>query len=276
MLSITYIPDEFYFDMIVAIQEVAKRNAYSLLLEYSNDDIDEEIKIIKNAKNNFIDGLIMVSLDFSEDHISEINKLSIPVVLSSICNNKIDYKEQTLDYIGADTKQGIYLSTKHLIGQGYDKIGFIGLDLNTHTGNERYKGFILAMNESGIPVKKDYIITGKFETGFGYEAGLIYAKMKDPPNAICTSADLLALGLYRAFEQEKIKIPDDICIIGMDNVDTSTLVKPKLSTVALSQEGIGRYAANLIFERLNGSNKPFQNIIFKPKLIIRESSIKIY
>ena len=81
-------PDEFYFDMIASIQEVAKINGYSLLLEYSEDDIGEEIKIIKNAKKIFVDGLLMISLNFTEEHISEINKSSIPVVLSSICNNK--------------------------------------------------------------------------------------------------------------------------------------------------------------------------------------------
>jgi LacI family transcriptional regulator len=276
MLSVSYMPDEFYIEMITATQDVAKRNGYSLLIENTEDDALEEIRVIKNAKRNFVDGLIMASLDFSKKHIEEMKKLDKPVILINICNNKIDYKKESLDYIGADTKKGIYLSTKHLIDQGHTSIGFVGLDLNTQTGYERREGFLLAMKESAVPIREDYIITGKFGTGFGYEAGLAFARMDDPPTAICASADLLALGLYRAFEQERVNIPEDISIIGMDNISTSRLITPKLSTVALSQKEIGRYAAELIFERLNKSAKPYRNIIFKPKLIVRESSIKVY
>ena len=276
MLSMPYMADEFFVDMISAVQAVAKSNGYSLILEYTENDIEEEIKIIRNVKKNFIDGLIMISLNFTQEHIREIEKLNLPVVLSSICKNRIIGGKGSFDYVGVDTKQGIYLATKHLIEQGHTKIGFIGHDISTQTGEERYKGFCLAMNDSGLFVNKEYIITtGKFSITFGYETGLVFAKMKDFPTAICVSADLIVLGLYRAFEQENIGIPDDISIIGMDNISTTTLLKPKVSTVALSQGEIGRYAANLIFKRLEGSKEPSQNIIFKPRLIIRESSINI-
>ena len=275
MISITQLADVFYIDMISAVQAVAKSHGYSLILEYTEEDIEEEIKLIKNVKKNFIDGLIMVSLNFTKEHIKEIKKLHLPIVLSSMCNNRISDGEDLFDYVGVDTKQGIYLSTKHLIEQGHTKIGFIGHDFSTHTGLERYEGFCKAMNEAGLSIEKGYIITGKYIINLGYEAGLIYAKMVDPPTALCASADLIVLGLYRAFDQENIIIPDDIAIIGMDNISTTTLVKPKISTVDLSQGEIGRYAANLIFERLEGSKKPSQNIIFKPRLIIRDSSINI-
>ncbi len=276
MFSVTYLADEFYIDMLSAIHAVAKNKGHSLILESTEDDAEEELRVIKSAKQNFIDGLIMVSLNFTKDHIKEIEKLNIPVVLSSMCKNRIEAGKSSFDYVGTATNKGIYIAAKHLIEQGHEKIGFIGHDLNTHTGDERYKGFCLAMNDFGLKVNKNYVMTtGKFSTTIGYETGLSFAKMKNPPTAICASADLIVLGLYKAFDEKNIKIPDDICIIGMDNINTTSILKPKVSTVALSQGEIGRYAAELIFKRLNGLKDPPKNIIFKPRLIVRESSINI-
>ena len=276
MIVIPYVADEFNIDVISAVQTIAKSNNYSLILEYTDEDFREEIEIIKKANNNFIDGLIMVSMNFSKEHIKEISKLQIPAVLSSISNNVIEGGKGFFDYIGVDTKKGLYLSTKHMIEQGHTKIGFIGIKQGTQTGDERFKGFCLAMNESGLKINEEHIIMGKYSLEDAYEYGLIFAKMKNRPTAICASADLIVLGLYRAFEQENISIPGDISVIGMDNINTTTLVRPKISTVALSQDEIGRYAAELIFERIKGSVKPMQNIIFKPRLVIRESSINLY
>jgi len=276
MFSVTYLADEFYSDMVSAIQSVAKYNDYSLIIESTEDDIEEELRVIKNAKRNFIDGLIMVSLNFTREHIKEIKKINMPVVLSSMCKNRIEDEEGLFDYIGVDTRKGIYLATKHLIEQGHEKIGFIGHNLNTHTGDERYKGFCSAMNDFGLSVNKEYVMTtGKFSTTIGYETGLTFAGMKTPPTAICTSADLIVLGLYKAFDEKNIRIPQDISITGMDNIRTTSILKPKVTTVALLQGEIGTYAANLIFKRLDGFKDPSQNIIFKTRLIVRESSINI-
>jgi len=276
MLSVTYLADEFYSDMVSAIQSVAKKNGYSLIIESTEDDIEEELKVIRNAKRNFIDGLIMVSLNFSEEHIKEIERLNMPIILSSMCKNRIKGGEGLFDYFGVDTNKGIYIATKHLIEQGHEKIGFIGHDLNTHTGCERFKGFCSAMNEFGLSVDEKYVMTtGKYCTTIGYETGLEFAKMKTPPTAICASADLIVLGLYQAFDEKNIRIPEDISITGMDNIRTTSILKPKVTTVALSQGEIGTNAANLIFRRLAGFKEPSQNIILKPRLIVRESSINI-
>jgi LacI family transcriptional regulator len=200
--------------------------------------------------------------------------LPFPIVLSGICNNSIIGGEGQFDYVGVDSLRGIYMSTKHLIQQGHKKIGYVGLPSKVQIWDERFKGFCLAMEDSGLLIDEKIVITGGYDQNFGYEAGLKLAALDELPTAICASTDMTVLGLYRAFEEKGISIPNDICIVGMDNIDITTLVRPKISSVAIAQADIGRTAAELIFKRLDGLNEPNRNIIFQPVLIVRESSVR--
>jgi LacI family transcriptional regulator len=275
MLAINHMRDLFYFDMIEAVYDVAEKHGYSLILNYTKDDELNELKLLQSLKENYVDGLILISIIFSEKHLKAMANVNCPVVLSGICNNRFKDSNPAFDYVGVDTKTGIYISTKHLINQGHTKIGYVGLPLEKQASDERYEGFCAAMIEAGLKINERYVMLGGYTENFGYNAGLTYAKFCDLPTAICASSDMAVIGLYRAFEQEGIKIPGDICIVGMDNIDIDTLIKPKISSVAIAQADIGRTAAELIFKRLNGSTSPYESIIFQPRLIVRESSIKI-
>lgn len=274
MLAMNHMRDYFYFDMIDAVHDVAEKYGYSLILNFTEDDEKKELRLLNSLNENFVDGLILVSIIFSEKHLNEMTNINCPVVFSGICNNRLKDSNILFDYVGVDTQMGTYISTKHLISQGHTKIGYVGLPLKIQEWDERYEGFCLAMKESKLEINEKFVILGGYNEQFGFEAGLSYAKLGNLPTAICAASDLIVIGIYKAFEQEGIRIPDDICIIGMDNIDIDTLVKPKISSVAIAQGDIGRTAAELIFKRLNGSTGPNESIIFQPRLIVRESSVK--
>jgi LacI family transcriptional regulator len=274
MLSMNNIRDYFNSDIIDAVQRVAKDKGYSLLINFTEDNEKDELRLLKNLRQNLVDGLIMISLNFNEKHLKEMANLPFPIVLSGICNNSIIGGEGQFDYVGVDSLRGIYMSTKHLIQQGHKKIGYVGLPSKVQIWDERFKGFCLAMEDSGLKIDEKIVITGGYDQDFGYEAGLGLAALDELPTAICASTDMVVLGLYRAFEEKGILIPNDICIVGMDNIDVTTLVKPKISSVAIAQADIGKTAAELIFKRLDGLNEPYRNIIFQPSLIVRESSVR--
>lgn len=273
MLSIPEMSNPFYFDMIEAVQNVAKSYGYLLVLNYSENIEEAEIRLLNSIRENFVDGLIMISIKLTKKLIEGLEELNCPVVFSSICGNFNKDSEPVFDYVGVDTKKGLYLAAKHLINQGHVHIGYVGLPLETLPGNERYNGFSSALQESGLEICKEYIWTKGHTESTGYEAGIYFAESGNVPTAICTANDQIALGLYKAFEQKGIGIPQDVCIVGMDNTNISTILKPKLSTIAIAQAEIGRTAAELIFKRLNGYTESFQNIIFQPRLVVRESSI---
>lgn len=273
MLSI---PDmnEFYFKMISVVQEIAKKNKYSLLLNFSDADEKEEIKILRNLRENFIDGLIMISINVTKNLIREISEIGHPIVLSGICNNYLSMDEQSFDYVGVDTHKGMYIATRHLIEQGCRKIGYVGLQLNTQPGNERYGGFCQAMKDYDLEIDAKSIDTSGYSFEVGYKAAMDFIENGEMPMGICAATDLLALGIYKAFEHKKIRVGQDVLIIGMNNTASAILVKPEMSSVEIAQSDIGRTAAEIIFRRFKGSEEPFQNIIFQPRLFARQSSLK--
>jgi LacI family transcriptional regulator len=172
-----------------------------------------------------------------------------------------------------DTKKGIYLAAKHLIDQGHTAVSYIGPKTDILEGSERFGGYNLAMGQSGLVIDQDFVFLGEHNELFGYESAKKLLKLGKLPTAICCATDLIALGIYRAFETSDIKLPVDIAITGMDNIQFCTYVKPKLTSVSIVQGEIGRMAANIIFDRLNGNTyEKRKNIIFNPRLVVRESS----
>lgn len=276
MLCLNAVRDYFYFDIIDAFVRATTSNGYSALFNYTNDVESEEIKMLNNLRNNFVDGLIMISLNFSQKHLSIIDGLSYPVVLSSISNRRFHISSDKYNYVGVDTEKGIYLSAGHLIGLGHKKIGYVGLPFRTMDWDERLKGFQTAMADGRLPINDDWVIVGGYDEAFGYQAGLKFAKMKSLPTAICASTDMIAIGMYRAFEENGVQIPGDVAITGMDNTDICELLKPKLTSVSLNQGEIVKAAAELIIAKLNSPNGaaggPCRDIIFQPELVVRESS----
>ena len=274
MLSIPDIRNEYFFELIASMHEVTNRNGYSLLLNYTESDIKEELNMLKKVRENYFDGLVLISMNFTKKHLDEIRNIKQPIVLSTMSCNKIDSPDGLFDFVGVDTRKGTYLTTRHLIDQGHVRIGYLGLPLNTQTGDERFAGYCMAMNEASLEVDEELVMTGAYSEEFGYQKGKLITKISNKPTAVCAGNDALALGLYRAFEEDGIRIPEDIGVVGMDNIYISSRIRPKLTSIAMSQDKIGKLAAEFIFERINGLKEPSRTVVFEPELVVRESSIR--
>jgi DNA-binding LacI/PurR family transcriptional regulator len=275
MLSIPHLSSTFYFDLIEAVQQMTTDNNYSLLLNHTHASENEELNLLKHIKENHVDGLILISINISEKHLNEFNKIDSPIVVSGIGMNNINNDNAIYDYVGVDTELGLYLSTEHLIKQGHTRIGYVGLPLHTQTGDERFNGYRRAMGKWGLEIDPNITLFGGYTAEFGYNMGRAICNYHDRPTAIVTTCDHICLGLYRIFDEKGINIPGDIALVGMDNIEVSAIVKPKLSTVSIASAEIGRKAGELIFRRLSGWEAKKQNIIFEPRLIVRESSVNI-
>lgn len=272
ILAISFIDEIFNFDMITAVQEIVQNNAYSLILFYTGANEKEELKIIDSLSQNNADALILTTVNISSRIFQKINQTNKPCVVSCFC--RYNNEDIPFDYVGVDTKKGIYLATKHLIDQGHTKISYIGANKNILEGSERYSGYCLAMEQSGLTIDEDFVFLGEHNELFGYESARKLIKLGKLPTAICAATDLIAIGVYRALENSDIRVPEDIAITGMDNIHFCSYIKPKLTSVSIVQEEIGRMAANIIFDRLKqNTEEKHKNIVFEPRLIVRESSI---
>lgn len=278
LLAIPDMDNPFYFDLIRSIQEIVQQNNNSLILYYTEGKVEQELKAINMMQQEIADGMIMINLSYNEQYRLELKKLKRPVVLCNMCVGDIGGKVgDPFDFVGVDTKKGMYNGAVHLIKQGHSKIGYIGGNKKYNAFKERYEGYVEALQEHSLKIDEKIIYFDEYwGEGTGYRAGEHIVKLAELPTAICVANDLMAIGLLRSFDEHKILIPDNIAIIGMDNIDLTYRLQPKLSTISIAQGEIGRKAAEIIYQRIKGFSfdKP-QKIIFEPRIIVRESSIQI-
>ncbi|MDQ0059488.1 LacI family DNA-binding transcriptional regulator [Paenibacillus harenae] len=271
IFAVPDICNPFYFDMINGINQVAEEYGYLLILIYTKHQLSEELKAIQNVKERVADGMIMVSFHFCEENIKAINELSSPVVLT----NQFDSPGggDRFDYVYVDTYAGTKQGTEHLIQQGIERIGFIGGSLSEQTGMQRYAGYRDALLEGGVPYADELVKESDYTEAGGYEVAKRLLSQPDRPQAIVAANDLMAIGVMHACEEAGLSVPLDMAIVGMDNLDISSRVYPKLTSVSLMQEEIGRQAAMILMYRLHGKAMERSAIKIVPSLVVRQSSI---
>jgi LacI family transcriptional regulator len=243
-----------------------------MVLFYTKHSLNEELRVIQNLKERYADGMIMVSFNFCEKNIEAINSADAPVILT----NRYDSGngQDKFDYVYVDTYQGIRIATEHLLKQGHERVAFVGGDMKEQTGLERYMGYRDAIIDAGLKLEERYIFESNYTESGGYLCGKEIVKMSDVPTAVVASNDLMAIGIMNACDEAGIKIPGDIAVVGMDNTDIAKRVSPKLTSVAMMQEEIGRNAAQILMDRLNGDVSEKKTIKLLPRLVVRNSSVR--
>ena len=271
MLSMADMRNDFYYDVIQSVNKVTKNNDYSLLLNYNEMNSDIELKMLGLLKQNHIDGLIMLSIFLNDSIVKEINSSSKPIVLSTITAALPENINLKCDFVGVDTKRAMYLATKKLIDQGHKKIAYVGLHIESPTGLERFEGYKQALKENDIFLDYNNIYLGGYTSEFGY-GKVMEISQKPLPSAICATSDVIASGVYRALAELKIDIPSGMSVIGIDNSDICTMLKPNLSSVSIEPHKIGQVSAELLLKRIQNPEKPLESIVFSPQLFEREST----
>lgn len=272
IFAVPDICNPFYFDMINGINEVLEVHGYLLILIYTKHSLKEELRAIQNLKEKVADGMIMVSFNFTEENIGAINAVQAPVVLT---NKYVSPQgRDRFDYVYVDTYTGIKLGMEHLLAQGITRIGYIGGSTGEQTGYQRFCGYRDALENAGLPLLDDYIAESDYTENGGYVTAKSWLKRIELPEAIVASNDLMAIGVMKACEEAGLRIPEDIAIVGMDNLDLASRVYPKLTSVSLAQEEIGRRSAQVLMDRLQGIPRQDGEIKLLPSLVVRNSSLK--
>lgn len=271
LFAVPDICNPFYFDMINGINSVIEEYGYLLILFYTKHSLNEELRAIQTLRERYADGMIMVSFNFCEKNINAINMLNAPVVLT----NKYESPEggDQFDYVYVDTYAAVKEAAKHLLEQGIRRIAYVGGDVKEQTGFERFCGYRDALTEAGLGIDERYRIESDYTESGGYLAGQRLLALDEPPRAIVAANDLMAIGIMNACEDAGLSIPGDVAVTGIDNLDLSTRVRPKLTSVSMMQEEIGRNAARILMSRMLGEPVRERAVRIVPRLVVRESSV---
>lgn len=239
----------------------------------SNESYGREIVNTRRLLDSLVDGFIIsVSSETKVfDHFKKIQENQMPMVV-------FDRVTPFLRAPGVriDNEDGGFQATEHLIEQGYKRIAILAGPKNLGISNQRLEGYLKALKKYKIKADEDIIINCDFNQHYAYLATQELLNMKKRPDAIFTISDRMAIGAMLAIKEKKLKMPQDIGLVGFNNEPVTSLVTPGISSVDQPAFELGKIAAKLFIETMH-NNDDMSNVeeVLKPKLIIRESSQRI-
>lgn len=261
------ITNPFFTQIVRGIEDVLSSSGYSLLLCNADENIDKEIHYLKVFQDKNVDGIILVPAGGDHKGIKDIVNKGIPLVLVDRLINGLD-----VDAVIIDNVSGAYEGVSHLISEGYRKIGIIIGPLEVMTAKERLEGYKKALQDNGIEFNEDLVEFGEYTQDGGYRAAKTLIK-KEKPDAIFVTNNVMTTGALLAIKELGIKIPNEIGIVGFDDLEWAPLMNPPLTTISQPIYTIGSTAAQLLLRRLGRTAKLRKEVvILKSELIIRESS----
>lgn len=263
------IPDlgnPFFSSFVRGIQEYSRDATYMPIVFSANHDVKLETYYLGKLLEHSVDGLIIASASITAEAIDKLIKpLQVPYLLFD--QNQI---ANLADRIEVDDYHGGYLAGQHLLQLGHQKLAMLLPKNSTVNVRERLRGFKAAITDSGLSLNHLVEINANFSMEAGYEA--TQAILDSGVSAVFCADDLLAIGLYRGLDERNLKVPDDLSIIGYDDIDLDEYVDPKLTTIAQPVMEIGRESAHLLVNRLEKPDIDRQLIKFPVKLVRREST----
>ncbi|MDO9086966.1 MAG: LacI family DNA-binding transcriptional regulator [Anaerolineaceae bacterium] len=256
-------------EIIRGIDAELGESGYDLMLYTTHRKAAKEISYITNLVQGMVDGLLLVLPRNPIDYIELLTERKFPFVL-------IDHQGTGEDCpsIGATNWQGAYNATNYLIKLGHRRIGFITGWLDLGAAVDRLEGFKAALRNNRIPVVPELIHEGTFAQLDGYTGALHFLDLKKPPTAIFASNDVMAMAAMDAVRERGMRIPDDISIIGYDDIPQASMIRPALTTIRQPLEQMGRIAAQMLFEILRNPDHKHNRVELPTELMVRDSIAK--
>jgi LacI family transcriptional regulator len=273
-LVIPDITNPFYPQVARGVEEAAAVSNYNVFLCNTNWNPEREKHYVKALIQKQVDGLIMTPSSENINYLKELLDFNIEVVFLS---SYIPINNYTS--IVTDNTRGMEKAVDYLIKKGHKKIAYAGSHIERYANKERLNGYKKSLMKHNINIDNKYIKSVKnfYDQRGGYK--LMYEflqefKKTELPSAIVCYNDLLALGIIQALKENNIRIPEDIAIIGFDDISFSSLSEVQLTTVSQSKYEMGKVALKTLLNKLeNGSRSTKENkIVLSPKLKIRKTT----
>ncbi|MBL8131848.1 MAG: LacI family DNA-binding transcriptional regulator [Anaerolineae bacterium] len=249
-------------------EEIAKAN-YDLMLYTTRRRVGREAMYIDAISNGPSDGIILIVPLLEREYLTALREHHFPYVLV----DQIDPQMHS-PMVDATNWQGAYDATKYLIDLGHRRIGFITGLRAIQSALDRLDGYKAALADHGVRFDETLIAEGDFFTPGGYAAAQKLLKHKPRPTAVFASNDLMALGAMQAIRDQGLEIPEDISVLGFDDIPQASMVHPQLTTVRQPLEQMGRVAVSLLIEQIerpDNLERAARRVTLATRLIERES-----
>lgn len=260
------IDNNFFSNLIHGIDSIISNLNYSMFLGITDEEVEKELKYLRLFKEKQLDGVIISSVHFLDGHSQHLHELQVPLVVTGHDLHGFD-----IPTVNVNNVQASYDATVYLISQGHRKIACIPGPLwDPPCGLDRLGGYRKAMRAHGLPILDGFVAEGDFTAESGYEAMRRIFQVEERPTAVFVATDLMAVGVMNFLYDQGIRVPEEISVMGFDNLEIASLTRPMLTTVHNDPYMYGRAAGEQLLKQLR--NEPVERMSTVPHdLVIRQS-----
>lgn len=262
------IANPFYSRVVKGIEDISHKNGYNVMLCNTDSDRNREKVYLELLYSRLADGVIFMSPEIGKDELSEIAH-KFPVV--QCC----EYKEgASASYISIDNFNAAYTAVKHLVDCGYQRIGMISADNRFLSTVQREAGYRKALEDSSLKYDAGYIRYGDYGFKSGKTAAEQLLNLEKRPDAIFAISDIMAVAAIKAVREKGLRVPDDVAVMGFDNISFASMCDPMLTTISQPKYFLGCIAMELLLKQIYEGTKETRSVLLEHELIIRDSTAK--
>lgn len=267
-LIVRDIRDGFCLEVIPSVEAACAASEYGLLLCNAGASQQGELEYLRTLLQRRVDGIILITPVTTIPDPYLLFRREVPLVLVDS-----DASGAPICAVSVDHKMGGYLSTNHLLELGHRRIAFLSGPLSLSSSLRCVEGYRRAMTEANIQVEDQVVVlTEKTDIQAGYDGMLDIIKITPRPTAVATFSDLMAAGALEAARHCGIPVPDELSIIGYDDIPLSALLTPPLTTIKQNKDELGSIAMKLLLEEIHDKGHIHQQVQIPPVLILRGST----
>jgi LacI family transcriptional regulator len=268
-LVVPDIANPFFAEIARGAEEAAHTAGYSLFLCNTIEDPRREADVLRTLEGQRVDGIVLCSSRLSDDRLTELAACYPAMVL---VNRKLAQDQAAVSTVRVDDASGARLAVRHLHGSGRRAVAFLAGPPSSQSGRERARGYAAALTEAGLlPDPALSVSCSPYFEG-GREAARVLLVARPDVDAFLCYNDLVAVGALQACSALGRRVPEDVAIVGCDDIPLAGLVTPPLTTLRVDQRSIGTAAVELLLERINGRAPDRGEIVLQPELVIRASA----
>lgn len=263
------IANPFFAQLASAAAEEAAARGFHILLCSTQNDPKREVAYLELLSGRQLDGLVVLTScavnDLLGQHIANRDRV---VLIDE------DADIQDVPKVFVENQQGGYLATEHLIALGHTRVAHIGGPEGLFSAKERFEGYAAALAEHGLTVDPDLVQFGLYTETFGRQATQKLLELPDPPSAIFAASDYVALGTLRCLHDNHLGVPDDISLVGFDDIPLASLLQPPLTTIRQPIERLGHEGIRLLIETIETARPTGPLVRRFPVELVKRGSVK--
>ncbi|HHF3839199.1 TPA: substrate-binding domain-containing protein [Haemophilus influenzae] len=264
-LLVTATNNPFFAEVMAGVEQYCQKNQYNLIIATTGGDAKRLQQNLQTLMHKQVDGLLLMCGDSRFQADIEL-AISLPLVVMDWW-----FTELNADKILENSALGGYLATKALIDAGHRKIGIITGNLKKSVAQNRLQGYKNALSEAKIALNPHWIV----ESHFDFEGGVLGIQslltQSSRPTAVFCCSDTIAVGAYQAIQQQGLRIPQDLSIMGYDDIELARYLSPPLSTICQPKAELGKLAVEALLQRIKNPNENYRTLVLEPTCILRGS-----